>query len=92
MYVLGLGDHIDCGSALLDGRVLAAINGPATSTSFRTTPTFAMRETGEAGPYTAVGFHDQAGRSASGFPVEAGWEAVRNPGMIQTIARRNNPA
>lgn len=27
MYVLGLGDHVDCGSALLeDGRVLAAIN------------------------------------------------------------------
>ncbi len=27
MYVLGLGDHIDCGSALLkDGRIIAAIN------------------------------------------------------------------
>ncbi len=27
MYVLGLGDHVDCGSALLeDGRVMAAIN------------------------------------------------------------------
>jgi len=27
MYILGLGDHIDCGSALIqDGRVLAAIN------------------------------------------------------------------
>ena len=27
MIVLGLGDHIDCGSALLeDGRIIAAIN------------------------------------------------------------------